>query len=73
LPIAEWIEIGLFAAAEPGERLGRTLYLEKHRVRSGSQTITVTVTEKPARGGIDPYSVLDWEEGDNIEGIDTGN
>ena len=72
LPISEWIEIGLFAAAEPGQILGRTLYLKKHRIRSGTQTIEVTVPEKPARGGIDPYSVLDWEEGDNIEGIDTG-
>jgi hypothetical protein len=50
--------------------LGRPLYLEKHRVRSGTQTITVTVLDRPARGGIDPYSLLDWEEGDNIEPIE---
>jgi ABC-2 type transport system permease protein len=30
----------------------------------------VTVPHRPARGGIDPYNLLDWEEGDNIEGIE---
>ena len=26
--------------------------------------------ERPARAGIDPYDLLDWEEGDNIEAIE---
>jgi ABC-type transport system involved in multi-copper enzyme maturation permease subunit len=72
VPVTEWVEIGVFAAAEAGEILGKPLYVRKHRVRSGAQTITVVVPEKPARGGIDPYNLLDWEEGDNIEVIDTG-
>jgi ABC-type transport system involved in multi-copper enzyme maturation permease subunit len=70
VPMTEPVEIGIFAAARPGEILGRPLYVQKHRVRSGTQTITVTVPQRPARGGIDPYSLLDWEEGDNIEGIE---
>ena len=70
LPMNEWIEIGIFAAAEPGEILGKPLYVQKHRIRSGRQTITVMVSQKPARGGIDPYNLLDWEEGDNIERIE---
>ncbi len=70
LPMGEPVEIGVFAPARPGEVLGRPLYVRKHRVRSGPQTITVTVPERPARGGIDPYNLLDWEEGDNIEGIE---
>jgi ABC-2 type transport system permease protein len=49
--------------------LGTPLYLQKHRIRSGRQSITVSVAQKPARGGIDPYSLLDWEEGDNVERI----
>jgi len=70
VPINEMIEIGIFAPARPGEILGKPLYVQKHRVRSGTQTITVVVPEKPARGGIDPYNLLDWEEGDNIETIE---
>ena len=69
LPMSEWVEIGVFAAAGPGEVLGRPLYVQKHRIRPGRQTITVTVAHQPARGGIDPYNLLDWEEGDNIEPI----
>ncbi len=75
LPMSEWVEIGVFAAAGPGEVLGRPLYVQKHRIRSGTQAITVTVPHRPARGGIDPYHLLDWEEGDNddnIEGVKIG-
>jgi ABC-2 type transport system permease protein len=68
-PVNQWVEIGIFAAAEPGEMLGKPLYVQKHFIRSGTQTITVTVPHKPVRGGIDPYNLLDWEEGDNIEEI----
>jgi ABC-2 type transport system permease protein len=70
VPMNEQVEIGIFAAAQPGERLGKPLYVQKHPIRSGKQTITVVVSEKPARGGIDPYNLLDWEEGDNIEPIE---
>ena len=69
-PMNEWVELGVFADARPGEVLGEPLYVQKHRIHSGRQTITVTVSAKPARGGIDPYSLLDWEEGDNIEAIE---
>ena len=69
-PLNEWVEIGIFAAAEPGEILGAPLYVQKHLIRSGTQTITVTTPHRPARGGIDPYNLLDWEEGDNIEAIE---
>jgi hypothetical protein len=70
VPINDMIEMGIFAPAQPGQILGKPLYLQKHRVRTGTQTITITVKERPARGGIDPYSLLDWEEGDNVEGIE---
>jgi len=69
-PMDAWVELGVFGDARPGEFLGQPLYLQKHRIRSGRQTITVTVSGKPARGGIDPYNLLDWEEGDNIEAIE---
>jgi ABC-type transport system involved in multi-copper enzyme maturation permease subunit len=72
LPMTDLVEIGVFAPAEAGEKLGKPLYVRKHRVPSGRQTITVTVAQKPARGGIDPYNLLDWEEGDNIEPIEIG-
>jgi ABC-type transport system involved in multi-copper enzyme maturation permease subunit len=69
-PMNEWVEIGIFAAAGAGEVLGKPLYVQKHRISSGRQTITVTVPQAPARAGIDPYNLLDWEEGDNIEPVE---
>ena len=46
------IEVGVFAAD------GGTLYHQWHRVRSGAQTITVTVPGRPARAGVDPRHLL---------------
>jgi hypothetical protein len=71
----DWVEIGVFA---PGEKSDQPLYRQKHRLRSGQQTITVTVPRKPARAGIDPYNLLIDLEAENntkkvqIGGIDEG-
>lgn len=70
LPMGEPVEIGIFAPAQPGERLGKPLYVQWHPIRSGTQTITVSVPHEPAHAGIDPYNLLDWEEGDNIEPVE---
>ena len=70
VPMDDWVEIGLFAPAKEGEGIGKPLYIQMHRVRSGEQAITVTVPRKPARAGIDPYYLLmDWEIDDNIEEV----
>jgi hypothetical protein len=74
LPMNEWVEIGIFAAGERRDELHNPLYLGKHRIRSGSQTITVTVRGRPVLAGVDPHHLLDWEEGeddDNIRDVTT--
>ena len=74
VPMDEWVPVGVFGPAEGGAgELSAPLYVRMHRVRSGKQTIAVTVPRKPALAGIDPYHVLDWEErddDDNIEGVE---
>ena len=68
----EWVEIGIFAPAEEGDELGKPLYVQMHRIRSGEQTITVTVPRQPVLSGIDPYHLLDiieLENDDNIEKV----
>jgi ABC-2 type transport system permease protein len=50
VPMDDWLEVGVFDEGEP--------YLQKHRIHSGKQTITVTVAHKPARAGIDPRHLL---------------
>ncbi|RCR67115.1 ABC transporter permease/M1 family aminopeptidase [Larkinella punicea] len=61
VPMDEWIEVGVFAPDQPGKEI-EPLYLRKHRIHSGRQTIIVTVPRRPARAGIDPDHVLNWEE-----------
>ena len=58
-PMSDVVEIGVFPSI-PGESsdLPAPLYLERHRIRSGSQRIVVTVHAEPARAGIDPYHLL---------------
>jgi hypothetical protein len=62
VPMDDWVEMGVFGDGEP--------YLQKHRIRSGKQTITVTAPQKPARAGIDPhYLLIDLETDDNIKTV----
>jgi ABC-2 type transport system permease protein len=69
----ELIAVGVFAAASVGhDELSTPLYMANHRIRSGDQTITLTVNGKPVLAGIDPHHLLDWEEkedDDNIEEV----
>jgi hypothetical protein len=70
MPMDDWVEIGVFAAAREGEVLGRPLYLAMHRVGTGPQTITVTVPDRPARAGVDPrHLLIDDQPGDNLADI----
>ncbi|HXK39856.1 MAG TPA: M1 family aminopeptidase, partial [Candidatus Paceibacterota bacterium] len=56
VPMNDLVDVGVFA---PGEGwLEKPLYLQKHRIRSGKQTITITVPREPARAGIDPHRKL---------------
>jgi ABC-2 type transport system permease protein len=77
VPMDEWVEVGVFGPAGQGAgELGAPLYLRMHRVRSGTQTITVTVPRKPVLAGIDPRHLLDWEErddDDNVAGVRIGS
>jgi ABC-type transport system involved in multi-copper enzyme maturation permease subunit len=66
VPMDDLVEIGVFAPGEGGG-LGEPLYLKRHRIRSGEQTIRITVPREPARAGIDPYRKLfDRQRDDNV-------
>ena len=70
LPMDDWVEVGVFAPAETGEASDTPLYLQKHRILSARQTITVTVPRKPARAGIDPdHLLIDLKMDDNIKTV----
>jgi aminopeptidase N len=59
-PMDDLVEIGVFARGAP-------LYLQRHHIRSGRQTIRITVQQEPARAGIDPSNkLIDREREDNV-------
>jgi ABC-type transport system involved in multi-copper enzyme maturation permease subunit len=65
------VEVGVFAGRAGGERgPGEPLYLARHRVRGGRQTIAVTVPRAPARAGVDPYhGLIERERDDNVAAV----
>jgi hypothetical protein len=70
VPMDDWVEIGVFGPTAEGDDTGEQLYVQKHRIRSGKQTITVVVPRKAARAGVDPrYLLNDWETNDNITAV----
>ena len=72
VPMNDLVEIGVFAPAK-GDSLGEPLYLTRHRIRSGKQTIQVTVPRQPSRAGIDPYrKLIDRERDDNVAAVEPG-
>jgi ABC-2 type transport system permease protein len=68
VPMNDWLEVGLY---EEGKGLSKPLYLQMHRIRSGEQTIKITVPRKPDRGGIDPnHMMIDLRLDDNMVEVD---
>jgi len=74
--MSDWIDIGVFAKppAKPDpsidDKVGVTQYLEKHRIISGAQKITVIVDRAPYRAGIDPlHKLIDRITTDNTTGV----
>jgi len=69
----DWIEVGVFAP-EKGDDTRVPQFVTKHRIRSGEQTIIMTVPRRPERAGIDPrYLLNDWATDDNIESVKIKN
>jgi ABC-2 type transport system permease protein len=69
VPMNDLVEIGVFARSD-GDGLGTPLYLQRHRIRSGKQTITITVPREPGRAGIDPYGkLIGREREDNVADV----
>jgi hypothetical protein len=52
VPLADWIDIGVFDARE------KPLYLEKRRIEKKEEAFTLMVDAVPAKAGIDPWNKL---------------
>ncbi len=70
VPADDWIEIGAFAAPEPGRRYGATLYRDRIRLASGEHTLHFVVDQQPDQAGVDPFALLiDRIPDDNLKKI----
>jgi ABC-2 type transport system permease protein len=65
VPMNDLVAIGVF-----GDATADPLYLQKHRIRSGRQRISVVVKGTPARAGVDPQLLLiDRNWSDNLRPV----
>jgi hypothetical protein len=73
VPMNDVVAIGVFAEGASGVR-GAQLYLQRHRRRSGRQTITVVVPQRPVQAGIDPLGkLIQRATGDNTVEMQSRN
>jgi ABC-2 type transport system permease protein len=67
-PMNDFIEVGVFA---PGK--DAPLYLVRHRIHTGKQTLRIIVPQEPSRAGVDPYrKLIERERGDNVVDVKIG-
>lgn len=57
-PIADYIDIGIFAAPLNKKNLGKALVYQRLKIDKKENTFTFKTTEEPYQVGIDPYNYL---------------
>jgi hypothetical protein len=72
VPMNDLVEVGVFAANDTN-RLGTPLYLQRHRLKTGKQTIVLTVNKPPVLAGVDPFNkMIDRRREDNLRRVGAG-
>lgn len=70
LPLADYIEIGIFAVDKEAKVKEKVLYLQKVKIKAIENEFTIIVDEKPTEVGIDPYyKLIDTRSYDNRKAI----
>lgn len=60
-PMDDFIEVGVFVSDNDAP-----IYMARHRIRSGKQTIRIIVPREPSRASVDPFrKLIERERGDN--------
>ncbi len=73
VPLDEVFEVGAFRVrpGEAGFKAASVLALQRPRLRSGTQTLTLVLDEAPAWAGVDPYNKrIDRNSGDNLMAVE---
>jgi ABC-2 type transport system permease protein len=73
VPIADWIDIGVFGIKEiNGKKTETELYLQKRKIDKTNMEFEILVNEQPQKVGIDPYNKLIDRTPDNNTKTITG-
>jgi ABC-2 type transport system permease protein len=54
-PLDSWFDVAVFAQTDKPLEEVAPLYIEKHRLRSGKQVLTVRTTQRPGIAALDPF------------------
>jgi ABC-2 type transport system permease protein len=54
-PLDAWFDVAVFAEADKPLEEVTPLYLQKHRLRSGKQSLTIRLTAQPGIASLDPF------------------
>ncbi|MEP1032489.1 M1 family aminopeptidase [Ekhidna sp.] len=67
IALADYLDIGIFGEqTENGITKEITLYLQKHKITSIDNKLTITLAQKPVTVGVDPYNkLIDTDSNDN--------
>ena len=70
LPLADYIEVGVFGEEDEETGTPKVLYQEKRRFHTIDNKVKIIVTEKPSEVGIDPFNkLIDRSTNDNRKKI----
>jgi hypothetical protein len=73
IPIADYIDVGVFGAPQKGNRLGKPLAVRKVHVTQRTMSVDFVVAERPLKAGIDPFNkLIDRTPEDNVRPIELG-
>ncbi len=70
VPIADYIDVGVFGDRVPGQKLGEPLLVKKVKITQPVTVLDLVVTKEPHKAGIDPYNkLIDRTPEDNVTSV----
>jgi ABC-2 type transport system permease protein len=73
VPIADYVDIGVFGEHVAGQKLGERLLVRKVHLTQAVTTLDLVVDKMPLRAGIDPYNkLIDRTPEDNVTAVKIG-
>jgi len=67
VPIADYVDVGVFGARVPGQKLGEPLLVKKVKITRPVTVLDFVVPKEPKKAGIDPYNkLIDRTPEDNV-------